>query len=339
MQDSNTYQKKSISQLRRVKGLDNHVTGRYLSVAVERFGKNYIKTGNPDEIRYNCPFCLDRRGKADDDAKFYVNITKGKFLCFKCGVRGRLGSHVQESPYDFYEKLLKYFDSRHESDIVDDDDENVYYIPNIEIPDESLAFEYCIKRGITRDIIKKYSIRLGIGNLFGRIVIPNIVYGESGIWTDMYSARSYINLDPKPKYYMPPGSNKSKVVFNLHRIPDYCENMFLNEGVLTSIVAGDYSIAFYGCNFSNEQVKQVASKEAKNYYCTFDGDEAGIKANEKLAECLSRLLKNESNVYIVYMPKDKDAADMGQKQYIEYVMDNRIKYYSATYLKIFKMFA
>lgn len=43
-----------------------------------------IISENGDEIRYNCPACLEVRGKEDDDAKFYWNKVKRKGFCFKC---------------------------------------------------------------------------------------------------------------------------------------------------------------------------------------------------------------------------------------------------------------
>ena len=39
-----------------------------------------------DEVRYNCPFCEEIRGKADDDGKLYFNVKKDKGYCFKCQV-------------------------------------------------------------------------------------------------------------------------------------------------------------------------------------------------------------------------------------------------------------
>lgn len=37
-----------------------------------------------DEVRYNCPVCIDIRGKEDDDGKMYWNTAKRKGYCFKC---------------------------------------------------------------------------------------------------------------------------------------------------------------------------------------------------------------------------------------------------------------
>lgn len=37
-----------------------------------------------DEVRYNCPICIDIRGKEDDNGKLYWNRVKRKGFCFLC---------------------------------------------------------------------------------------------------------------------------------------------------------------------------------------------------------------------------------------------------------------
>jgi hypothetical protein len=206
----------------------------------------------------------------------------------------------------------------------------------VRIPSNSEAYNYCVKRGITDYLIDRYDIRFGIDNLFGRIVVPNITYGNRKIWTDIYSARSYINQTPK--YYMPEDCNKNNIVFNLHNISDGCDNIFINEGVITSIFAGETSVAVFGSKPSEKQLSLISSKKAKNYYCTLDGDAAGRLPNQNMAESLSKKIGKESNIYFVNMPEDRDAADMGNKVYLEYVMDSRILYNNVTYSKLYSYF-
>lgn len=296
-----------------------------IDLIISKFGKDYVSS-TKNHISYNCPFCESRRGKSDDDHKLYVNYVKLVFFCFKCHASGRLKVKNIDSSYGVYDKLAKYKNMN--LDIFDEDEEdNMFYIPNIEITEKSSAMKYCLKRGISKDLIKYYNIRLGISELFGRIVIPNEVYGLNGIWTDMYSSRSY--LDYEPKYKNPSGSNKNDVVFNLHNIEEGSD-IYINEGVITSIIAGKNSVALYGCAPSREQISKILSKKPSNIYCTLDGDEAGRPANEKLAKTLSESL-SKSNVYLVNMPYNKDAADLGEIKYKRYVENNKILYYSDVY--------
>lgn len=314
---------------------NNTILLKNKKLAVERFGSDF-HIGSEDNIAYKCPFCNKRRGKPDNDYKMYVSLRTSAFWCFKCHAKGYLNKrkNVTEASYSVYKDLLNLVSTNDTED--DDSDDNVFYIPNVKIGENSVAYEYCVDRGITKDIIDYYDIRLGTEDLFGRIVVPNVVYGSKGLWTDIYSARSYLNQEPK--YWMPSDCEKSDIVFNIHRIDNGCDNLFINEGVITSIMAGKSSVAVFGCHPSNSQIKQIVSKRAKNYYCTLDNDSAGRIPNEKLAEAISKLIGNDSNVYLAYLPEGLDAADLGESKYIEYVMDNRILFNNPIYGKICSYF-
>jgi len=299
-----------------------------------KFGMDFKETdGEKPHLRYCCQFCEDKIGKADKDYKLYINIQNnrsfGKFYCFKCHSRGSLETN-NESYYGVYDNLGRYLESYKNN--VDEEESNMFYVGNARIVKDSMAYNYCISRDITDELIQYYNIRVGTGDLFGRVVIPNTLFGgSSGVWTDMFSSRTYI--DQIPKYLNPSGATKTGAVFNINNIKSGGD-MFINEGAITSICAGKESVAVYGCHPSKNQISSIVNKNSQNYYCTLDGDEAGRDENVRLAETLSKKLVGNSVVYLVNMPSDKDASDLGSKLYKEYVMDNRILHYSAVYTKL-----
>lgn len=301
-----------------------------IDIIASKFGKGWVK-GTKNHIAYNCPFCESKRGKADKDHKFYVNYTNLKFYCFKCKSHGTISNKVLDSSYGVYSNLLEYMS--YNDNQSEDDQDNMFYLPNIKIPDNSVALDYCNSRGITREMIDFYNIRLGTDSLFGRIVIPNIIYTDSGVWTDMFSARSYI--DQTPKYKNPDGCKKTHSVFNLHNISEGSD-IYVVEGAVTAIHAGRTAVATYGCHPSDQQVNAILSKKPKNLYCVLDNDEAGRGPNEELAEITSRRL--DGNVYLVYMPNGVDAADMKEERFKEYVMDTKILYHSSIYTRVASYF-
>lgn len=181
-----------------------------LLIITEKFGLNYLPASK-ENIHYCCPFCLSRRGKEDHDYKLYVSVPKLKFYCFKCGAKGALYNRAVLSNDSVYKSIVDLCNNQEEEDT---EEYNMFYLPNRGITKGTLAHEYLLKRGISDDLIKYYNIRIGIDNLFGRIVVPNILYGQDESWTDMYSARSYTNQDPK--YKNPEGCKKTNSVFNLH---------------------------------------------------------------------------------------------------------------------------
>lgn len=42
-------------------------------------------TGSGPEHQYFCPFCIDRMGDESDHRKLWINTTKGKAICYRCG--------------------------------------------------------------------------------------------------------------------------------------------------------------------------------------------------------------------------------------------------------------
>lgn len=302
---------------------------KYLPVSIEKFGNNYLSSG--DDIRYDCPFCYHRRGKADLDKKLYVNIKTGVFHCFKCGAKGFLGNRKIVEPLC---NVYKDIDNYCNTDYIDDEDDNVYYVPNTRIRKGTVAYEYCMSRGITEDIIDYYNIRLGMDDLMGRIVIPNQVFGNTGVWTDMYSSRTYI--DQIPKYKNPKGCKKAGVVFNLHRIQKGCDKIYGVEGAITAIGAGKEAVAFYGCHPSKQQILSVAKYNPKNFYACLDNDAAGRGPNMDLADEMSKLI--DGNVYVVYLPNGQDAADLGESKFKEYVEDNKMLYHSGAFKSVMMYF-
>jgi len=312
----------------------NKINPNMLRQITERFGKNYTLT-NSTEIKYNCPFCIKKRGKADNDKKLYVDAKTGLFYCFKCHSKGRITYQFDyTSCSDVYKKILKYFDKdvdKNEKDdiISDEEEDNTFYVPNIKIGKDTVAYKYCLDRGITDDLIEFYNIRLGVGDLFGRIVIPNNVYNTN--WTDMYSARTY--LEQVPKYLNPPMCDKSKIVFNIDKINEGSD-IYVVEGVITAIMAGKDAVAVYGCHPSKTQIDLILSKKPKTIYCVLDNDTAGRQPNEELAKVFTEKTNGSTKVYIVYMPRGKDAADMGEKEFKNYVYNNRLHSYNNVYSKL-----
>ena len=290
-----------------------------LTLITDNFGDDY-KSATHNEITFNCPFCMKKRGKADTDHKLYVNTKSLKFHCFKCGTSGRLKKLVNtESAYGVYEKLLKFGQTTAVSED-DDTEDNMFYFPVTQIIPGTVAYDYCLKRGITEDLIKYYDIRLGIDELFGRIVIPNNVYGSC--WTDMYSARSMIGQIPK--YKNPTGAKKNTLVFNLKSIKPDQEKVIIVEGVITAICGGKDCVATYGCHPSDDQLNQIISRTPKSIYCCLDGDEAGQSGMKALLEYLSNHYKGK--LYYVTMPKDQDACDMGYAKFRSYIEENKREY-------------
>lgn len=304
-----------------------------LEQAILKFGTDYVHDKKNDELMYVCPFCESKIGKIKTDRKLYVNVKfgdykkSGKFHCFRCGTKGRLGKskiHIDDTS-GVYKELLRM--DEYENNVENDEDEdNMFYVKNTFIEDNTIAFNYLKNRGITREHINYYHLRLGVDDLYGRIVIPNQIFGREGVWTDMYQARSYLNQIPK--YKNPDGAKKSSVVFNLHNQVKGGDIVIV-EGAITAICGGRNCVGVYGCHPSKHQIKSILEKEPKSIICCLDNDPAGRQGNKELLEKLNQEYRGD--LFQVIMPEGIDAADMGEEEFRKYVDKNKFRYYSSVY--------
>lgn len=281
-------------------------------------GKDYtVANESSGEITYHCPFCPNY-GKRNDDRKLYVNVNKLVYDCKRCGSRGSLRSkdtELYEEDSEFSEVVDKFLGKDNE-----ENSSSYYRIPAALLSDypDSTAYKYMIGRGFTPKDIIKYSMRLpGLhdGNLIGRVVIPNrIIYRN---YTDMFTARTF--TDQPNRYYNPPNSQKSKILFNLHNIPSNPDYLILNEGPLNSIIAGDLSVASYGKVLSNAQFKLIKDLHPKEIYISYDTD-----AEEQSEALCKRFLEFTDIIpHKVILPDNQDAVDLGHERYLDIVLNTK----------------
>ena len=294
------------------------MVNRYkLAYVVSKFGSDYAVANEvAGEITYHCPFCPSH-GKRNNDRKLYINVNKLVYDCKRCGSQGSLRSRqadLYEDETDVSESLVSLF-----SEV--EDTSSYYHLPSdklIDFPD-STAYKYMVSRGFTPNDMIKYSMRLpGIkddGKLMGRVVIPNrIVYSD---YTDMFTARSFVGHPNR--YYNPPNSQKSKILFNIQNIKPNPDYLILNEGPLNSIIAGDYSVASYGKVLSNTQFKLIKDLHPKEIYISYDTDA------EEQSEALCKKFLSYTDIvpHKVMLPDNKDAVDLGHEGYLDIVLNTK----------------
>lgn len=290
----------------------------YKVIAV--FGPDPVGDNGKDEVRYKCPECINRKGTPDTKGHLYVNVKNLKFHCVRCEYAGSL-SHIKVDSSKAYQE-----DMDHQTEelaeemsqfINNDDSEFRFKIPIDKVTVSSAAVEYLLGRGFTYDQIEYYDLRVGnLNQEFGRIIIPNQV--KDLVYTDMYSARSYI--DQEPKYSNPYDVNKSHIVFNLHRIKEG-STIILVEGALTAIAAGYHAVATYGKNLSKVQASLIAKKKPKVIYVNYDfGAE---KESYEACKLLSKYCP-EAEIREVLMISEKDAADLTKEEYVKCLEDAKL---------------
>lgn len=280
---------------------------------IAMFGPDPCGDNGKDEVIYYCPECISRHGSPDTKGKLYVNTKTLKYHCFRCDYKGQIGRHVKID----YDKIYEEDKDNLEVEELIKDINIINYgqdlfdlkIPIDKVFESKEATEYLFKRGFTEKQLEYYDMRVGnLNQEFGRIIIPNQV--KKQVYTDFYSARTYI--DQKPKYHNP-GKEKSKIIFNLFRQPE--DNpIIIVEGALTAIAAGYHAVATLGKTITREQASQIFEKHPSKIYVNYD------YGAESFAENACKLLKSmkpDVPIYNVLMKDDRDAADLSYEEYVK----------------------
>lgn len=304
-----------------------------IEIVEKHFGSDYSLSSNGKIMSYCCPFCEEKVGKIKTDRKLGVNVdsnspNKLKWHCFRCGSSGKL-EYKKKTLYDNLKSItaLKNIVAKPNEDEYVPNESNMIYIPKAPIQKGTEAYNYLIKRGITDEKIEYYQLRLGKDQFSKRIIIPNKLYGQN--WCDVFQARDYTGYK-QPKYLNPAEIDKSKIVFNLHRQPKNPEELIIVEGCITAICGGKNCVGMYGCHPSESQIEQVLAIKPKNLICCLDNDEAGNNGTKQLIKDI--IDKNyKGNLFYVNMPKGKDAADLGEEAFQEYVKKNKKIYNEFTF--------
>lgn len=289
----------------------------------QRISVPYIITsvfGNPvgdngkDEVRFFCPKCGELKGTPDKSGHLFVNVKSYKFHCVRCGFKGTISRNLKVDSCKIYddERNKDVEETIREFNLINDSENHKYRlkIPIDKVTTSKTATDYLLKRGFSYDQMDYYDMRVGnLNQEFGRIIIPNIV--DRLVYTDTYSARSYIGQTPK--YHNPSDIKKSEVVFNLHRIKEGSP-IILVEGALTAVAAGYHAVASLGKTLSRSQASQIAMKHPSIVYVNYD---YGAEKNSFDACKLLSQIDPSLKIKQVFMKDDRDAADMSREEYVK----------------------
>ncbi|AMM44890.1 DNA primase [Bacillus phage SP-15] len=308
-------------------------------IIISVFGETKSTARAGLELLYDCPFCEERRGKADKDKKLYVNAKTMKYWCFKCEAKGSLGmdkftrSILGEGNSDVYKELFEWErQSRGQKTEEEDEGDNTFFIPHQKLKPGTLPYDYMTRvRGISPEDIVYYDMREGDlfnPRHFGRVVIPNRVINN--VFTDMYVGRGY--LGQELRYSNPPDSARRLIVFNLHRIPKG-EPITIAEGTISAIFTGRNGVCTYGKYVTSQQMKSILDNKPSALNIALDPD-----AQEQAVKLCSQLVSiTDIPINLVQMPEETDPADLGYEGFQEYLKSAH-RYKSKLYFDLMNIF-
>lgn len=265
------------------------------------------------QISFDCPVCAQEKGLDGGDGKgnLEVNYSRHVYKCWACGeiygTHGPLGKLFDKfgtkkqkklyelvKPEELKQEDVKRIRLRFPEGYTKFKDSNPIFIPHRE------ALNYLRSRGITDEIIDKYSIGYTVkGDFAYRIIVPS--FNSEG-QLNYFVARAWTNKKMK---YKNPSAEKDQIIFNESLI-DWNKDVYLVEGAFDSFFL-DNSIPMLGKVMSKLLLETLYNKANGNIIICTDGDawENGLKVYHELNG--GRLY---NKVKIVKLPLDKDVCDL-----------------------------
>lgn len=240
----------------------------------------YLKTGSDNQIRYDCPFCLEVRGKSDGDFKFYFNLEKQVGFCFKCETTG-VPNNLEDDHLHQLGISINKFNSLNDIDNTDVPiaaEKLDFYHMFGKMTDKSL--DYLRSRiPFYPDILQNLDIREF--NNEG-IVFPVTVDNE----VVSYCIR-YYKPKNKLKYLLP--KYIDKFLYSPVHIPKELsihKNITIVEGVFDSIAATllgfDYPVCIFGLYLSKVQIKLIKSYNPSSISIFLDDYDKSLVLRNKI---------------------------------------------------------
>lgn len=262
------------------------------------------------ELRYNCPFCAERKGSPDAKGHLHINVEKGIYHCFRCEASFKNTGVI----------LRKFHKSKNldQNKLVKVDKVNLPqpYYQLFESKDDFFPIfrDYAKSRGITNLEIKKYYIGF-TGDInspfFGRLIF---CWKDNGKIT-FFQGRDVIGNSPK---YLSMGN---KPFFSSFKDPVDCA--IVTEGIFDMINASKVipSGAVLGHSVSPEQRKTINYLIKDKIILIFDAD-----SYSQIVSFVN-MFPNKK-VHPIFLSRKKDLGEMSISEIKEILRNGLRAYYS-----------
>jgi DNA primase len=215
-------------------------------------GREFKKTSDPNELRYNCPFCVEVGKKQDIHFHLYLNKKLGYFYCFRCGATGW---RSDSDSYIFRERDVDRIERK------DRKEEKEELVPLIE---SELGLIYWKNRGFSE--IEAVSYGIFFSKKKNSLFFP--VFDLDGKFS-FYIERKIVNIEPR--YFIPSGIKKSSFLYNIDKAKEF-EKIWLVEGTFDAIALGPNSVAVMGKILSETQLNLLRKTKVKTLLIALDKD-------------------------------------------------------------------
>lgn len=272
----------------------------------------YVGRSGSEEIYY-CPYCIEIRGKPDDEGKLYFNRKKGIGFCQKCEVVVHDGTITTISI-----EAERYLSRRN---VVEASQESVIDLSwTLAVSDVPEVARYLQKRRINSRSIERHGIRACRDPFLG-VVLPDKDLGD--LRTNFIQVRD-IRDSTRVKYRGV--SSTSKALYGASRT-EGCSIGLVAEGVFSCISGSRIdpnriaSLCTYGKSIKSDQLEIMKTlTHLDEFILAYDGGYVG--AIYKTASQMIQQLPSHK-ISIAFLPVGKDPNDVDDCELYE-ILTNRV---------------
>lgn len=265
------------------------------------------------DIRYTCPFHKDGREKSPSCYTSCEDGKEGLTYCFSCGYKAGIATLISDAagiPFHKAVDLAQSFEvpvgGRYSG--FDENGLRKFSLKFLSKKKKEMKVDFKLPDDVTQDI--PYLERRGIKK---RVYVSHgCLYSESlkrlylPLGGSVYASRS---VEGEHAWHYPQGCGRV-VWYGLGAADS--RRIFLCEGFIDSMTLDCLdipSVAFGGLPTYKQLDELLLKTDALNFVCCFDGDRGGATATKRVLNRLS----DKAILYMVKMPRGKDANDMGDE--------------------------
>ena len=271
-------------------------------------GDHGLHYPNRGQISFNCPVCDDERNKHNLEVNYFNNVYK----CWSCGdsegthgslgkIFDKYGNKKQKKLYNILKPETVQVKEKKIPKLKLPEGYTKFSDSSVVYPVRRQAMNYLKNRGITEEMINKYSIGFcDVGDHNGRIIIPS--YNKEGE-LNYYISRSW---DPNSRYkYKNPQAEKDKIIF-WENLIDWDKDIYLVEGAFDGLFLPN-SIPMLGKHMSGILFETIYNNAKGDIIICLDAD-AWVNATKLFHELNGGSLYGR--IKIIKLIDDKDVCDL-----------------------------
>ena len=314
--------------------------GKELAKILYYYG--YIPDGNSEEYKIVCPF------HEDVNPSMIVNIRKGTWFCFGCGLSGNAVDFVSQSNPELNElqSLIKFLkilksekadslDFSHRKKIKKKSEAELYDIAwdyyyglskidwkSSEQEEATFCKKYMEERGFSPNTLNKCQAKITYNSNYP-IIFPMLDNGEFKGWVCRTTDKE---VEQKRKYLYNRGFSRATTLVGDYKDQEF---VFVVEGYMDRLKFIQYGVtnvvAILGWKMSKEQEEKLKREQVKYIISALDNDDCGKKGTKYLRTIFDKVYRFK------YLKGIKDPGQMTKEQF-QKCIDKTMKEIANTYV-------